>query len=147
MKLDREKIIENSKNTLDIEYLEMLNRLSDYEICKYMLWDKVHSIIYDLVMKIQSNISIFILCIQIAALFTKVIAVNRGLSDATLYNATIIARTTILVGLFINIAIQILIHRFHRKALNEIRIINEYSDLIRDTVTEEINKINELKGK
>ena len=147
MKLDRHKLIEENRKYLNEEYLDMINRLSDYEICKYMLWDRVHSIIYTLTMKIQSNISIFIICLQLAALFTELATKYKNLSETVMLKINLVCRTIVFLGLIINIGAQFFIHRFNAKAIEEIQILNEYSDLIKDTVTEEVNRLNELQGK
>lgn len=147
MKLDKHKLIEENRKYLNEEYLDMINRLSDYEICKYMLWDRVHSTIYTLTMKIQSNITIFIVCLQLAALFTELVAKYKDLSEITMLKTNLVCRTIIFLGFIINIVTQFFIHWFNTKAVEEIQILNEYSDLIKDTVTEEVNKLNELQGK
>jgi len=147
MKLDRHRLIEENRKYLNEEYLDTLNRLSDYEICKYMLWDRVHSTIYTLTMKIQNNISLFILCVQIGALFTEIIAKYRDLSETTMLKTNLVCRTIILLGLIINLSAQFFISRFRAKAVEEIKVLNEYSDMIKDTVAEEVNRLNEIRGK
>ena len=147
MKLDRNKIIEENMDFLSDDNIETLKRMSDYEICKFLVWDRTHSIIWNLYSKISTNFFIFSLCIQAAALLSNIFAKYRHLSSETINRSSLITCIIVVLLFICNLAVQFLCNRFYNKAVEDLSVVNNYSDMIRDTTIDEINKIRDLQGK
>lgn len=130
----------NKLNKEDNDILNNLNdQLSSSDIIRFLMWNKIHNILYYISSKINSITAIVFISMQIIAIGVNINIQYMNPSPDIVLKTNYICKTINIMSLILLTLVEIVIRYTVSKSIESLDSFNLYTELLKESIEEEVS--------